>query len=212
MITRLQRLEAMYDYLYRKSLIHNKKDLCLAVGIAQATLSRAFSGDEKYLTASLLTKINNYFGRVFNLEWINTGEGDMLSVGENNAIATIANYRTIPLNNFGKIEKISLGSLFPSATSAVVLNDAAFDVYPKGTILVLKEVNKEQPICGGKDYYIETAEFHAARCVQDYNDHLVGYSYNDTKFPDGTCVFSPIHIDKSDILKLHLIIGAIVRN
>ena len=149
---------------------------------------------------------------VFNSKWISSGEGDMLDVKDNEVIQTIASYNSIPLDNFGTIEKINLGSLFPNATSAVVLNDSAFDIYPKGTILVLRESNKDLPLNWGKDYYIETNDFAIARCIQRGNGCIIGYGYNKDKFPDGTEVFSPVHIELSDIVKLHQIIGAIIRN
>lgn len=213
MITRQQQLTEMYKYLYLKGLVHSKKELSQALGMTtQQTLSRAFSGEERYLTTSLFQRINSAFGMVFSTKWINSGEGDMLDVSDNEVIQTIANYNSVPLDNFGTIEKINLGSLFPNATSAVTLNDSAFDIYPKGTILVLKEVDKERPLNWGKDYYIETENFSIARCIQKGDNCIIGYGYNHDKFPDGTEVFAPVYIEISDIEKIHQIIGAIIRN
>lgn len=211
-LTKLQRLEEMFDYLRTKGLVRNKKELSQAINMpSQASLSRAFSGSENYITQSLLTRINSSFGNVFNIEWVNTGEGEMLSVKDNMVVSTIANYRTVPFDNFGKNEVICLGSVFPTASSAVVLNDDAFDIYPKGSILVLKEV-KKQNMLWGKDYYIETEDYKFARCIQNDGDYIIGYGYNHTKYPDGSDVYGPIRIAKSDITRLHLIIGVIVRN
>lgn len=213
MTTKQQRLKEMYKYLYGKGLVHSKKELSQALGMTtQQTLSRAFSGEERYLTMSLFKRINKAFGLVFNTKWISSGEGDMLDVKDNEVIQTIASHNSIPLDNFGTIEKINLGSLFPNATSAVTLNDSAFDIYPKGTILVLKETNKDTPLNWGNDYYIETKEFSIARCVQKGDNCIIGYGYNQDKFPDGTEVFAPVHVKLSDIKKIHRIIGAIVRN
>lgn len=213
MTTRQQQLNQMYQYLYSKGLVHSKKELSQALDMpTQQTLSRAFSGDERYLTISLFKRINSAFGMVFSTKWISSGEGDMLDVKDNEVIQTIASHNSIPLDNFGTIEKINLGNLFPNATSAVVLNDSAFDIYPKGSILVLKEVDKELPLNWGKDYYIETKNFSIARCIQKGDNCIIGYGYNQDKFPDGTEVFAPVYIEVSDIEKIHQIIGVIIRN
>lgn len=78
----LKRLNAMYEYLRSKGKIHTKKDLAEAIGANRVNVSKAFGGDEKYLTASLLGRINSAFDNIFNPRWILTGEGNMLSTNK----------------------------------------------------------------------------------------------------------------------------------
>lgn len=74
----LKRLNAMYEYLRSKGKIHTKKDLAEAIGANRVNVSKAFGGDEKYLTANLLNRVNSAFGNIFDPQWILTGEGNML--------------------------------------------------------------------------------------------------------------------------------------
>ena len=43
------------------------------------SISSAQNGDPRYLTSSLFAKINKKFGDVFNADWWETGEGEMLN-------------------------------------------------------------------------------------------------------------------------------------
>lgn len=76
---RKERLQKVYDYLLFTGRVHRKKDLAAAIGKKATTLSKAFSGDKKALTDMLFKQIAAKYKPIFSLEWLLTGEGDMLN-------------------------------------------------------------------------------------------------------------------------------------
>ena len=212
MLTKLERLNQMYDFLVGKGYISTKKDLSAALGAQQqASLSRAFSGNERYLTDSLLSRINATFSNIFSKEWLKTGEGDMLCGSEERTLQNIIESNTIPYNNMGVASVINVNGMFPTATSAIALVDDAMDIYPRGSIIVLREVKNTALIQFGKEYFIETSEFSIIRCVQDGGDCFNCYGYSTSTFPDGELMFPMISIPKSEVTKMHKVIGVIIK-
>lgn len=75
--------EAINDaiaYLKGKKIAKTQKQIAKLLDVNDANLSKALSGNEKYLTDSFIKK----FADVFNLNanWFLTGEGSMLSIPE----------------------------------------------------------------------------------------------------------------------------------
>jgi hypothetical protein len=79
MIQKVERLQKMYDYARSNNLCKNKATFADLVGFAASNLSRAFSGVPRYLTDSLLTKINQAIGCPFSTSWVLYGDGDMFA-------------------------------------------------------------------------------------------------------------------------------------
>lgn len=80
----IQRLNEAYEYLRDNGKVHTKKDLAEAMGANRVNISRAFNGDEKYLTKSFLIRLNNTFGDIFNTGWLLGEDNDiMLRTGKN---------------------------------------------------------------------------------------------------------------------------------
>lgn len=75
---RRDRLKAVYDYLRKKGYIHTQKAFAIALGKAEGTMSKAFKGDEKSLTDNLFVQITLTFPGLFNLDYLLTGEGELL--------------------------------------------------------------------------------------------------------------------------------------
>lgn len=73
-----ERFNKAFNYLKSKGIVHTQKDLSKVIGIDQGNLSNALKGIDKYLTDSFLEKFNNAFNDIFNIEWLTTGEGNML--------------------------------------------------------------------------------------------------------------------------------------
>jgi hypothetical protein len=75
------KLDKMVRYLIGcgdLSFRNMQKEISQKINTHAGNVSKAFSGDNAYLTSGFLDKINNSFGNVFNKEWILTGEGEML--------------------------------------------------------------------------------------------------------------------------------------
>jgi hypothetical protein len=79
MIQKIERLQKMYDYARSNNLCKNKATFADLVGFAASNISRAFSGVPRYLTDSLLTRINQAIGCPFSTSWVLYGEGDMFA-------------------------------------------------------------------------------------------------------------------------------------
>lgn len=68
-----------FQYLRSKGIVHTQQDVADKMGVKKENISRAFNGKEKYYTPSFLTRFNAVFGNIFNINWLQTGEGEMLS-------------------------------------------------------------------------------------------------------------------------------------
>lgn len=78
MVGKKERIKKIFEYLKSIGRIHTQTDFAKAIGSTQATVSNMLSGEEKYVTDSLFRRIGYYFGDIFNKEWLESGEGDML--------------------------------------------------------------------------------------------------------------------------------------
>jgi hypothetical protein len=85
--------------------------------------------------------------------------------------------------------------------------------YPPGCILALKEVIEKQLIIWGEDYVIETNEYRITKCVQRGNDtdHIIAYSSNNETYSDGRQKHEPIPIAWSDIRRIFLVLGHVIK-
>ena len=78
-MTNYEKLQLMFDELKKRGVVRTQKQLASLIGAAESTLSNAFRVDSKYCTQSLLARINDNTGRIFNSTWLFTGEGPMLA-------------------------------------------------------------------------------------------------------------------------------------
>lgn len=115
----LDRASKAYSFLYDSGLVHNKSMLAERIGMNRTSVSSALNGSERYATIQMLRRINKAFGNIFSEEWIEKGEGNMLS-DPTNAIAK----KYEPYNN-NRIRFVPV-----SATASFVdsLYDVAYDM------------------------------------------------------------------------------------
>ena len=78
-------IKKAFEYLRSNGEAHTQQDVANKMGISKTNISRAFNGDEKYLTKSFLERFNDSYNNVFNYNWLITGEGEMLKQIEDNA-------------------------------------------------------------------------------------------------------------------------------
>lgn len=74
-----ERLNTAFNYLIGQSRYKTQKEAASIIGIDQGNLSNALKGVEKYLTDSFIERFNEAFDNTFNLDWLLSGEGEMLS-------------------------------------------------------------------------------------------------------------------------------------
>lgn len=81
-MARNDRLKEVYEYVRQHFPIHTQDDFAKALGYNRSYISSAMNGNKKYLTDKLFKNIIDAFPDVFNLDYLLTGEGDLLTVEE----------------------------------------------------------------------------------------------------------------------------------
>ena len=79
---RQKRLIEVYEHLRRYFGIHTKTGFAEALHYGRTSLSAAINGDENYLTDKLFKNICEAYPGVFDLNYLLTGEGQLLTVEE----------------------------------------------------------------------------------------------------------------------------------
>lgn len=64
-----------YDVPFQSAL----KTIAAKAGVGHSNLSTALAGNEKYLTDSIMNKVNTAYGEPFRKEWLLFGTGDMFT-------------------------------------------------------------------------------------------------------------------------------------
>ena len=132
---------------------------------------------------------------------------DVVSIGGNNDLSANMEANSQP------IEYIDTGDWFRGATAAIRHYGDSMVEYPPGCILALKEISERQLMVWGEDYVIETNEYRITKCIQysDSKDYIVAYSSNNETYPDGRLKHEPLTISWSDIHKIFLVLGYVVK-
>lgn len=79
---RQKRLIEVYEHLRRYFGIHTKTGFAEALHYGRTSLSAAMNGDESYLTDNLFKNISDAYPGVFDLNYLLTGEGSLLTIEE----------------------------------------------------------------------------------------------------------------------------------
>ena len=82
MSTKKDRLNEVYEHLRKHFGVHTKKDFADALRIKQPGLYSAMNGNEAYLTDNLFKRICAAYQGVFNLDYLLTGNGQLLTIQE----------------------------------------------------------------------------------------------------------------------------------
>lgn len=79
MKTKQDRLQEVYEYVRAHYSVHTKSEFAMRLHITQPALSAAMNGKEAYLTQNLFQKICAAYPGVFNLDYLLTGDGELLA-------------------------------------------------------------------------------------------------------------------------------------
>ena len=82
MNARKDRLNEVYEHLRNHFGIHTKTQFAAVLKITQPALSSAMNGNEAYLTDNLFKRICAAYQGVFNLDYLLTGNGQLLTILE----------------------------------------------------------------------------------------------------------------------------------
>lgn len=99
---RAQRLNEVYKHLFAFCDVSSKTGLAKILGIQRTGLAAAFGGSKANLTDSLFRNICKTFPGVFNLDYLLTGKGDLLTIEEDvktEDIMKSANGQNTPTGN-----------------------------------------------------------------------------------------------------------------
>lgn len=86
MIDRQKRLKEVYEHLRTYQGIHTQIDFAEALHYSRVYISAALNGKEEYLTDKLFKNICEAFPMTFNLDYLLTGRGTLLTVQEEVAV------------------------------------------------------------------------------------------------------------------------------
>ena len=82
MLERQKRLNEVYEHLHNHFGVHTKGEFADIIKYARAYISSAMNGNERYLTDKLFTNICEAYPGVFNLDYLLTGNGQLLTIQE----------------------------------------------------------------------------------------------------------------------------------
>ena len=82
MISREKRLHEVFEHLRKFFGIHTQTDFAVALIYSRVYISSALNGNEKNLTDKLFENIWEAFPGVFNLDYLLTGNGQLLTIQE----------------------------------------------------------------------------------------------------------------------------------
>lgn len=78
MSNKQKRLQEVYEHLRKCFDIHTQTDFANSLKYSRNAISLALNGNEKYLTDKLFQNICDVFPGVFNLDYLLTGNGELL--------------------------------------------------------------------------------------------------------------------------------------
>ena len=96
MIERQRRLKEVYKHLRQFWGIHTQIGFADSIQYSRSVISSALNGNEDYLTDNLFTNICEAYKNVFNLDYLLTGNGQLLTPEEELKCHDIKNGRVKP--------------------------------------------------------------------------------------------------------------------
>lgn len=169
-----------------------------------------------------------------NTEWLLSGNGLMLKESNQSTasrklipvyddISYTSNETIIvasepPAHYYKTLEYIDPGDWFPEATAAIRHHGESMSEYPSGSRLPLLEKQNLTEIIPGENYVIEWDNGDYNRTTkrllpcQDDDNAFMAYATNKETYIDGTPKFPPFKIQKSDIRRLFLVLGCVLKH
>lgn len=113
---RKQRLRIAFEHVKSMGKAHTQKDAAETMGATPQNFSGALNGNPQCLTDNFLRRFNEAFGHVFNIEWLLTGDGEMLATGNMTSVdggnnITVGGDAQNVTNNSDKALLMAMGEL-----------------------------------------------------------------------------------------------------
>lgn len=109
-----ERLKEVFEHLRRYYGVHTQIDFAHVVGLTRPAISSALNGNEAYLTDNLFKRICAAYQGVFNLDYLLTGNGQLLTLRENENDVT----QNQDSRNVTSQSNIDISSVFNAALAA----------------------------------------------------------------------------------------------
>lgn len=146
---KLQILNAYYAEAVRTGRVKSKKEFAALIGINPSSLSAAMNGDDKYLTDSLISRV-----QMDNPPTQEEIEQEMVLVIPTGARAgTLADFAT----SISAYDCERMVTPIKGADYAMqVTGDSMSPEYPSGSMILIKRINEKAFIEWGKTYVLDT--------------------------------------------------------
>ena len=226
----MKAIDRLYKYIDSKGYKPTafEKDIGLSSGYLSVQRKRNADIGE-----TVVNKIND-FCQDISIEWLLTGNGEMLKANNVSIAPEAPNRKLIPfydievegsvmpLSEMGVSEHpdewIDAGDWFPDADSAMrVHGDSMFPVYKSGSIVVMKEVRDKNLIIYGQDYVLITSEYRVVKRIQksDKLGFWLACSANEETWEKGELagrlIHEPFDIPIDSVYKLFRVVGTVSR-
>lgn len=117
---RKERIRNAYEYLKSIGKVNTQQDVANTMDIKKESVSRAFNGNENYLTDKFVRRFNQAYDNIFNVKWLLNEEGNMMAPTQ------------------------SVGDISNSSVSGVNVNGQEIHINPDAYNTLLKIVESNQ--------------------------------------------------------------------
>lgn len=139
-----ERIKAAYEYLRNIGKVHTQQDIADSMGMKKESVSRAFSGNENYLTDKFLNKFNFTFGNIFNMDWLLNEEGEMLYPSQ--SVGDISNSTVSGVNVNGREIHIASPEAYHTLLKIVETNQKTTEKFQEQIDRLLTIIEKKYGI------------------------------------------------------------------
>lgn len=216
-----------------------QKDFAEAVGLKQGSLSDVLR-EKRGVSVSANTKSKLEKSYNLNLDWLETGEGDMfknieggkeeLGPNKSDHCKTLTNQKkAMPMydtvtnasslevyNDINKEEPafyVDIPQFKDCNFGKKIFGQSMEGSYCSGSYVFCREVFDHSIILFGEVYYFETEDYCMIKRLQkgSNEDCILACSDNEECRKDGSLIYQPIEIQKDKIRKLYIVKGAFIQ-
>lgn len=163
---KLDYINAAYDRAKGRGRCHSRRDFAALLGINEATLSRAFSGDEKYLTESLVKRIQEWEASSETIEV--SREADTVLILPWEAKGGLIGDFVDGIQQY-QCERI-VSPIRGADYAMQVVGDSMSPDYPSGSIILIKRIDEAIFVEWGKVYVLDTPNGAVIKRVRKTDD------------------------------------------
>ena len=160
---KLQIINAYYTEALRIGKVKNKKEFASLIGVNASSLSAAMNGDDKYLTDSLISKV-----QMENAPTQQEIEQEMVLVIPTGARAgTLAEFSA----SVSAYDCERMVTPIKGADYAIqVTGDSMSPEYPSGSVILIKKINEKAFVEWGKTYVLDTENGAVIKTIRKTDD------------------------------------------